>query len=160
MSFAAPGSIIGGMDLTNRRNALIMFALGLVALVPLALVLDAADRSVQLAVAIAAIALVFASYVRLGVLGAQAAKAARASGEKTVSERTRRRLAWHMPVVIFAPLVVVAAHPWGEVSFAVAGALLIVPHMLYMHTLLVVGAVMKRRERKAPPADGGATPAA
>ena len=143
----------------NRRNAMIMYGAGVGLLGPLALVLDAASKDVQVAVAFSAIGLLLVSYMRLGVLSVRSVKAARASGDKQVDERTRRRMVLHFPVMVFAPFVVLAAHPWGDITVAIAAMLTFVPHMLYMHVMLIVGFAMKRRERKAPPADGGTSPA-
>jgi hypothetical protein len=53
-----------------------------------------------------------------------------------------------MLIFFAAPLIVMAAHPWGTVSFVVAGCLLLC-QALFLHVTIVAGLIRRGRARKA-----------
>jgi hypothetical protein len=108
--------------------------------------LEAAGRSVALGVAIAALAAMVLSYVRMAVM------IMRAYGDEQAAERVRRYSPMHMAIVFAAPLVVTAAWPWGPASVAVGFAALMVCQFVFLHVGVAVTLVRQRRARRAPPA--------
>jgi hypothetical protein len=132
------------MDVRPRHIALFT-VLAVVGVGLLSSLIEAAGQDVALAVAIAAIALLVASYV-WAVL-----TAVRSPGPEHASEVLQRRARVLIPVQIATPLVVLAAHPWGIATLPVAFGVLFVCHLLFIHALLVAGFILQRRARQAPP---------
>jgi hypothetical protein len=80
--------------------------------------------------------------VRIGVLSM------RSFGDTEPSERVLRAARTHTLIFFGAPLIVMAAHPWGTASFVVAGCLLLC-QALFLHVTIVAGLIMRGRARKA-----------
>ena len=95
------------MDVRPRHIAL--FA-GLVIVVVLALgaLIEAAGKSVAVAVSVAAIAFLVASCVWTGLV------TVRSAGDEDAIEQVQRRGRTHIGIMFGAPLVLIAAHPWGR----------------------------------------------
>jgi hypothetical protein len=117
----------------------------MVGMVVLAAVLDAAGKDAAVAVAVAAIAVLIASYVWLGVV------VVRAFGDADAMNRVRRRGRTHIAIMFGTPLVLVAAHPWGMATVALAGVMFLC-QSLFTHAMIVAGLIMQRRARRTPPA--------
>jgi uncharacterized membrane protein len=49
-----------------------------------------------------------------------------------------------------APLVVMAAHPWGPATVAVAAGAWVVCHVVFLHWTIVAGLILRRRARRSP----------
>jgi hypothetical protein len=111
----------------------------------LAVAIEAAGRGVAVAVAVAAISVLVASYVWIGLL------TVRAIGDEEAIERARHGSRTHIPIMFGAPLVVLAAHPWGLASFAVAIGALVVCQLLFLHAMIVAGLIRQRRTRRPAP---------
>lgn len=116
----------------------------------LAVVLEAAGEDVQLAVAVAAIAVLVASYASIGLLAVRLFRGRSAEDEEAGRRALRRRTRVHFPILLATPLVILAAHPWGMASVAVAFGILGVGQALFLHVMLVVGFILKRRARTTP----------
>jgi hypothetical protein len=131
----------GGIDVRPRHIALLA-GLAIVVLPALAVLIEAAGKGV--AVAVAAIATLVASYVRIGRLTVHS------FGDEDARERVQRAGRAHILIMLGTPLVLIAAHPWGMATFAVAGAVLIC-QVLFVHAMIVAGLILQRRARMTPP---------
>ncbi|HEX8744576.1 MAG TPA: hypothetical protein VF712_15730 [Thermoleophilaceae bacterium] len=120
----------------------LLFVLAFVATGLLALLLEEAGDDAALAAAVAAIAVLVGSWVRVWVL------AVRSGTDEDARSRLRDRIRPHVPIIIAAPLVIVAAHPWGTVSYAVALGIGILCQFLFLHSLLVANFVWRWRARR------------
>jgi putative flippase GtrA len=109
-----------------------------------AVLTEAAGQDVAVAVAIAAIAALVASYVRIGLL------TLRSLGQPDATERMERRGRAHLLIMLGAPLVVLAARPWGMATIAVAGAMFLC-QPLFLHAMVVAGLLRQRRAHRSPP---------
>jgi hypothetical protein len=128
-----------------RRRTLAIFAVLAVLLVPaLALLIDAAGHRVAVAVAVAALAALAASYVRIWRL------TVRSLGAENAKERLERAGLAHMLIMLSTPLIVIAAHPWGTATFVVAGGVLLL-QPLFLHATIVAGLIRQRRAGKTRP---------
>ena len=127
------------MEVRKRTIGLLAVAV-LVAWPALYVLFEAADRTVGLAVAIAAIAVLVGSYVSVATL------VVRAAGDEQASERIRSlRFRAHIPIMLIAPMVIMAAHPWGMATVAVAAGLLALCHWFFLHAMFIVAFVLHRR---------------
>jgi predicted MFS family arabinose efflux permease len=126
------------MDARLRSAALIVGSI-VAAAVAVALLVEATGKGVALATAVAAIVACIAVTLRVVLL------LVRAAGDPNASERLRRfRFGPHVGILVGAPIIVAAAHPWGVASAAVGGTLLLVCHLI-----LVVGSVTLHRRARA-----------
>ena len=135
------------MELSPRRFVLL---LGLVVGVVLMLyrLFEAAGKSVEVAVAVAALALLVAVYLGTGLVMLRAARDPRAR------DLLQRR--GYVPIfaMVATPLILIAAHPWGVATFAVGGGAM-VACQLFLHAMIVVAAVRGRfNPRSARPPRG------
>jgi hypothetical protein len=133
------------MDLRLRHIAL-FGGLSAVGMILIAMVVDTAGHGVALAVAVTAIAILVGSYVRVGLLVMRAYR-----DEDTRKLALHRRTRVHLPIMFGAPLVVMAAHPWGVASFAVAMGGLMLCQVVFLHWMIVAGLILRRRARTTPP---------
>ena len=112
------------------------------ALPALVLLLAAGGQSVALVVAIAAIAVLVLSYMRVGVLIARAPR----------DERARRQLArerrHHARVMLYAPLIVFASHPWGWDTIGVILAVGLLCQVVFTQAAANVVLMRGRRARR------------
>lgn len=122
---------------------------GLLLVVVLAIMLEplvaSVDHRVRLALALAALVALPASFASR-LLAALRAARARQSGEQV-----QVRIRAHVAIMAIAPLVVMGAHPWGTASIAVAFGALVLCQVLFLHALIVAGLIMQRRARTTPP---------
>jgi putative flippase GtrA len=132
------------MKVTPGRMFVFMIA-ALVGTAVLAVVLHAAGKPVALGVAIAALAAMPLSYVRIAVMAVRARKDAHAL------ERIRRYGPVHFGVVFGGQLVVTAAWPWGPVSPVVGFATLMLCQIVFLHWGVAAALVLRSRARRAPP---------
>ena len=133
------------MDLRPGRLIGLMCA-AVVGMIALAMVLEAAGGGAALAVAIGAIVVLVGSYARVLVV------AIRATGDEDARKHRLQTLTrTHLPIVAGTPLVIMAAHPWGTASLAVAFGTLAAGQVLFLHALLVAGLILRRRSRGTSP---------
>jgi len=124
------------------RHLFLFTVLAVLLFAVLSVLLEAARKGVALAVALAAIAALVGSYLATWIL------AFRSLGREDAKERMERRARVHFAIMCGMPLVIIAARPWGPVSFAVAGGVLMVCQFLSIHAMLVTGLVHRRRARR------------
>jgi hypothetical protein len=142
------------MDSRSRLLAVVMGVPLAVAAV-VAVVVQAAGKEVALGVAITAIVLLVSSYLWTCRLTFRIASyRARSLGHddervRRQGERVRRRTPVHMAIMCGAPLVILAAHPWGRATIAVAFGVPVVCHFLFLYALIITGLVMKRRAQSS-----------
>jgi hypothetical protein len=133
------------MEVSRRKMTLAV--LGPVAVaVPLAAALATLGKAVALAIAVVAIVALVASEVCAGLLTLSPLE----------DEDAARRALWffphvHAPVVLGAPFVVFAAHPWGLASAAVGPGALVACQAFIVVPMTVVGSIRRQRARRTPP---------
>jgi len=110
--------------------------------------LRAAGKGVALGVAIAALAAMVLSYVRIAVL------VVRAHGDERQAKRVRAAARVHMAVMCGGPLVVSVARPWGDVSIAIGFGAMMLLQVVFLHWIVVAGMVLQRRARRTRPLRG------
>ena len=138
------------MDSRSRLLAVVM-GVPIAAAAVVAVVVQTAGKEVALGVAITAIVLLVSSYLWTWLLtfriGSYRARSLGDDDERVrrLGERVRRRAPVHMAIMCGAPLVILAAHPWGRATIAVAFGVLVVCHFLFLHALIITGFVLKRR---------------
>jgi hypothetical protein len=130
------------MDVRPRQIALLA-GLAIVVALAIAALTEAAGKAAAVAIAVAAVAVLVASYVWIGLL------TVRSRGDEGARERVRRWGRAHILIMLGAPLVVIAAHPWGMATIVVAGAVLLC-QLVFVHTVIAVGLILRRRARKPP----------
>jgi hypothetical protein len=129
----------------HRRQIVLLIALAIVVVPVLAALIEAAGKDVAVAVTVAALVVLIGSYVRIGLL------TARSFEDEDAKERLPRQAETHFLIMLGAPMVIVAAHPWGLATVAVAGAVLLF-QLVFVHTMIVAGLIRQGRVRKTPPA--------
>jgi hypothetical protein len=130
----------------RRRHVALYLGLAITVVPLLALLLEEAGHGVALAVAIAALAAVPVSYALIGLA------IIRSYGHEDANKREmQRRARAHIPIMFGMPLVVIAAHPWGLASGAVALMAMFLCQGLFLHTIIVTGLILRRRDRATTP---------
>jgi hypothetical protein len=138
------------MDVSPRHLAGVV-GLAVVGMGVLSAAIAAAGRGVAIAVAVTAIAVLVASYVWMGLVAVQAGRQrARSLGDEDTSDRARHLRA-HLSIVFGMPLVVIAAHPWGMATIAVAFGVMVACQVVFLHALIVAGLILRRRAGTPPP---------
>ena len=122
-------------------NAAIRLGLAAGSLPALILLLIAGGRGAALLVAVVAISALVLSYLRLGVLISRASRDARAAA------RLRRERRGHVAVLLCAPLIVFASHPWGLDTIGVMVAVGLLCQAAFVQGAVTVVLVRGRRER-------------
>jgi putative flippase GtrA len=94
---------------------------------------------VVVAMALAAITAIIASYSWMGVL------TFRAAGNEQGSERKRRYMRVHALILGGAALVLATAHPWGPATMALGCGVVVGCHVLYIQAIIIGGLILQRR---------------
>jgi putative flippase GtrA len=126
------------------RLVLLTALAAVVSTVGLGVAIDAAGRQVAVVAAVTALAAMVASYAWTAVLSF------RLFGQDDARDRLRRWARVHLAIIATAPLVLLAAHPWGPATLALGMGVWVVGHFLYMQSVLITGLVRRRRAGATP----------
>jgi putative flippase GtrA len=116
----------------RRRHLALAVGLAIVLVPGLALLMEEAGHGVAVSVAVAAIATLVGSYVL------NARVRVRSLEDEDTKARLQHRVRTHVLIMFGAPLLVLAAHPWGKATFAVAGGMLVL-QAVFTHAMIAVG---------------------